>query len=100
MNDVVIAVLIIAVWNVTVFAIYGLDKRKAKHGSRRVSEKTLMTAAALIGGLGALVGMYVFHHKTKHLKFVIGVPLLLIMNIAVVIAAAAYFGWLNFPIIW
>ena len=71
-------------WNVTVFSTYGIDKRKARHGRRRISEKTLLLAAALMGGFGALLGMGVFRHKTKHIRFVIGVPLLLILNIATI----------------
>ena len=64
--------------------MYGLDKQKAKQRKRRISEATLMLSAALMGGVGALLGMRAFRHKTKHLKFKIGVPLLLILNIAVV----------------
>ena len=79
------AAVILVVWNAVVFAMYGLDKRKSRDGGRRVSEKALLTAAALLGGPGALLGMFVFRHKTKHLKFRIGVPLLLIVNIAVVV---------------
>ena len=79
------AAIIVAVWNTIVFAMYGLDKRKAKRHGRRISEKALLLAAALLGSLGALFGMYVFRHKTKHLKFKIGVPVLLIGNIASII---------------
>ena len=75
------------IWNMIVFALYGIDKRKAKRGVRRISEKTLLLSAALMGGVGALFGMYVFRHKTKHIKFTIGVPLLLILNIAVAVVA-------------
>lgn len=82
------AISILGVWNIVVFVMYGIDKRKAKRGSSRISERSLLLSAAFIGGPGALLGMSVFRHKTKHAKFVIGVPLLLIMNIAVVVAAA------------
>jgi len=81
------AITILGIWNIIVFAIYGIDKRKSKRGQPRISEKNLLLLAALMGGLGALFGMYVFRHKTKHAKFKIGVPLLLIINIAVVIVA-------------
>ena len=80
-------ILLFAIWNITVFAIYGIDKHKAVRGSRRISEKTLLLTAALMGGLGALFGMAVFRHKTRHAKFVGGVPLLLIVNIAAVLFA-------------
>jgi uncharacterized membrane protein YsdA (DUF1294 family) len=80
----------VSIWNTVVFCLYGIDKRKAKHGGRRVSEKTLLLSAAFMGGLGALFGMTVFRHKTKHIKFKIGVPLLLIVNIAVVVFLMFY----------
>jgi uncharacterized membrane protein YsdA (DUF1294 family)/rhodanese-related sulfurtransferase len=83
MTRVNIAVLII-VWNAIAFAVYGIDKFNARHGRRRISEKALLLSAALMGGFGALLGMCIFRHKTKHFKFVIGVPLLLALNVAVV----------------
>ena len=100
MNDVAVIALIITVWNIIVLGMYGLDKHRAKHGSHRISEKTLIIITALIGVLGALVGMYIFRHKTKHLKFVIGVPLLLVFNIAVVLVMAVYFDLLSLPLAW
>jgi len=84
LNIEIIAIIALIIWNIIVFAMYGLDKQKAKLRKRRISERTLMLSALLMGGTGALFGMSVFRHKTKHLKFKIGVPLLLILNIAVV----------------
>ncbi len=72
----------LAAWNLIVFCVYGLDKYKAKHDRWRIKERTLMLCAFFFGGLGALLGMRVFHHKTKHRLFTIGVPLCLILNIA------------------
>ena len=97
MNHVEIAAIILAVWNVIVFFIYGIDKTKAKHGKRRISEKTLMLTAVLMGAPGALLGMTVFRHKTKHIKFKIGVPLLLIVNVAVIIVAVNGLGVFDMP---
>ena len=74
-------------WNTIVFLLYGIDKRKAKKNKQRISEKTLLLSAAFMGEVGALFGMYVFRHKTQYMKFKIGVPLLLILNIAVVAVA-------------
>ena len=71
-----------AVWNLVVFVIYGMDKRRAKKDKWRISEKTLILLALFFGGTGALIGMGVFHHKTKHKKFQIGVPLLTLLNYA------------------
>jgi uncharacterized membrane protein YsdA (DUF1294 family) len=61
--------------------MYGIDKNKAKRNKQRISEKTLLISAALMGGIGALLGMYIFRQKTKHLKFKISVPILLLANI-------------------
>lgn len=57
------------------------DKRKAQKNLWRIPERTLMTVAALGGSLGCLIGMYAFRHKTRHRKFVIGVPVLLILQL-------------------
>lgn len=58
-----------------------LDKIKAVKNRWRISENTLMFTALIGGSLGCLIGMYTFRHKTKHKKFTIGIPLLLIANI-------------------
>lgn len=78
------AVAVITIWNIAVFAMYGLDKSYAKRGGRRISERTLLLSAAFMGATGALFGMYIFRHKTKHMRFKLGVPLLLILNGAIV----------------
>ena len=85
------------IWNAAVFALYGIDKRRAKRNRRRFRESTLLLAAALMGGLGAWLGMYTFRHKTRHIKFRIGVPLLLIVNIAAAAVALTCLGGLNQP---
>ena len=72
----------LAAWNLIVFCVYGLDKYKAKKDKWRIPEKTLLLLAFFFGGLGAFFGMRVFHHKTKHRLFTIGVPLCLLLNIA------------------
>ena len=62
-----------------------LDKRKAVKNRWRISENTLMLTALIGGALGILIDMYAFRHKTKHKKFTIGVPVLLIVNILYII---------------
>ena len=74
----------LAIWNIIVFFIYGLDKLKAKTGSWRISEKRLLLCAFFLGGFGAFAGMLVFRHKTKHLKFRVLVPLACILGAAIV----------------
>jgi uncharacterized membrane protein YsdA (DUF1294 family) len=58
-----------------------LDKRKAKKHEWRIPEARLFGTAALFGSFGILLGMYLFRHKTKHWKFVVFVPMLLLINI-------------------
>ena len=63
------------IWNAVVFSLYAVDKRKAKKGEWRISEKTLLLIALLFGGAGAYLGMLAFRHKTKHTAFTVLVPL-------------------------
>lgn len=72
--------------NLITFFIMWLDKRKAKKGRWRIPENTLLLFVLLGGGIGGIVGMYVFHHKTQKAKFVIGFPVILICEILIVIA--------------
>ena len=80
---------VLLVWlaaiNLVTFAVYGIDKAKAKRGAWRVPEKTLFLLPLLGGSLGALLGMRVFHHKTKHWYFVWGIPLILPAQIALAV---------------
>lgn len=70
--------------NVLTFFVYGWDKWKAKHGEWRISEATLLMLAVVGGTIGALLGMQVWHHKTKHLKFKYGLPLIFLAQIALI----------------
>ena len=80
---------VLLVWlaaiNLVTFAVYGSDKAKAKRGTWRVPEKTLFLLPLLGGSLGALLGMRVFHHKTKHWYFVWGIPLILLAQLALAV---------------
>lgn len=67
--------------NVVTFFVYGADKRKAKKDKWRVPERTLFLLAIIGGSIGALAGMYVFHHKTKHWYFKFGIPAILLLQI-------------------
>lgn len=67
--------------NAAAFTLMLVDKWKAKWGHWRIPEKTLFLTAALGGSIGALAGMYLFRHKTKHLSFTIGMPLILALQI-------------------
>ena len=59
-----------------------IDKQRARKQAWRIPERILMTVAAIGGSLGTLIGMHLFRHKTKHLKFTLGVPAILIAQIA------------------
>lgn len=61
-----------------------IDKKKSIKNAYRIPEKNLFFICILGGSLGMLIGMYKFHHKTKHNKFIYGVPLLLILNIIMI----------------
>lgn len=67
--------------NIAAFALMGIDKRRAIRHQWRIKEITLFLCAIIGGGIGADIGMYVFHHKTKHWYFVLGMPLLIIINL-------------------
>ena len=69
--------------NIVGFSIMGIDKKRAKRHQWRIPEKTLFLIAILFGSVGSIAGMYVFRHKTKHPKFVIGMPVILAAQILV-----------------
>ena len=70
--------------NIATFLLYGIDKYKAKKGRWRISEATLLLMAVIGGSIGAWAGMRLWHHKTMHKMFKYGIPLILIMQIALV----------------
>lgn len=72
--------------NLITFFIMWVDKKKAKWGKWRIQEKTLFILCAIGGSIGGICGMYKFRHKTKKTKFVIGFPLILIIQILCVIS--------------
>ena len=78
-------VIYIIVINIIGFLAMFIDKRKAQKGSWRIPEKTLLMITLLGGGIGTLVGMYLFRHKTKKLKFTVGIPVILISEIVLII---------------
>ena len=71
--------------NIATFLLYGIDKYKAKKGKWRISEATLLTMAAIGGSIGAWAGMRLWHHKTMHKKFKYGIPVIIILQIALVV---------------
>lgn len=67
--------------NIITFFIYGIDKHKAKKNKWRISEAFLLALALLGGSVGGWLGMKVWHHKTMHKKFQLGVPLIFILQV-------------------
>lgn len=75
MKEILIAYLVVI--NLVAIVLMYIDKQKARKHQWRISEDTLIGVAILGGGIGALWGMHVFRHKTKHAKFTIGIPIIL-----------------------
>lgn len=71
----------LAIINAAAFLLMLIDKQKARKNRWRIPEATLIMSAVLGGSVGALLGMYTFRHKTKHLKFTLGVPFILVLQI-------------------
>lgn len=90
MNKLLIAYLLLI--NALGFGLMLLDKWKAKKNRWRIRESTLMLVAALGGSVGSLLGMYAVRHKTKHLKFTLGIPLFLVAQCLLAVLLLAYGG--------
>ena len=84
----------LALINLTAFLAFGIDKWKAKRpNARRIPERTLFFLAMLGGSIGALLGMKVWHHKTLHKTFTIGIPVILILQI--VLGSLVYWNFIR-----
>ena len=75
----------LSIINAISFVLMLVDKIKAKHQRWRIPEKVLLGVSFIGGSLGGVIGMYLFRHKTKHLRFAIGIPLMLIAHVALLI---------------
>ena len=75
----------IIILNAITFVVYGIDKWKAMKNRWRIPESTLLLLAVVGGSIGALLGMKVWHHKTKHKKFKYGIPLIIVLQICVLL---------------
>ena len=83
-------VLYLAAINIIAMAAMAADKKRAGSGSRRIPERTLFLLAALGGSAGAIAGMFIFRHKTRHLSFRIGLPAIFIVQCALVFLLRGY----------
>lgn len=77
---------IILCYNLFTFLLMGYDKRQARRGGKRVRERTLLLSAVLCGGPGAFLGMELFRHKTRHLRFRVLLPVCAILQLAAVVS--------------
>lgn len=76
--------------NLVSFVTMYIDKRKAQAHKWRIPEGRLFLLASALGSIGILAGMQVFRHKTKHMKFVIGIPFIIVLQIIIVYLAVRY----------
>lgn len=82
-HQLIIAYLVLV--NASAFILMLADKQKARRSVWRIPEGTLLGVAAIGGSLGAVIGMHLFRHKTRHLKFRLGLPLMLAVQICLLI---------------
>ena len=82
--------LALAAVNLLDFVLMGVDKAKARRGAWRIPESTLLLFAILGGSVGGLLGMLLFRHKTRHAAFALGLPLILLAQLALAWAARRY----------
>ena len=75
--------------NVVTFALYGIDKYRAKKGRWRIPERTLLLLPLLGGSVGGILGMAAFHHKTRHWYFRVGLPAMFLLQAALSVYLAA-----------
>lgn len=85
MNVIMLILIYIFVLNVVGFALMWIDKRRAIKRAFRIPEATLFTVAVIGGSIGAIAGMFLFHHKTRHWYFLYGLPIILIIQIGMIV---------------
>lgn len=91
MNSYIVSISVWIVLCLVSFCQFGIDKKRARQGQWRIPEKTLWITAALGGSAGAWLGMYVFHHKTRHAGFRFGMPALIVIQLLAAIGALYFF---------
>lgn len=86
-------ILLMVIWNSIAFIMMGIDKRRAIKDEEKISEKTLLMSAFIMGAVGIGAGAIVFNHKTRKVTFKVGLPVALIVNAAVI------YGLIHFNIV-
>ena len=85
MNVILLLTAYVVIVNLVGFALMGIDKYKAIKRGFRIPEATLFTVAIIGGSIGSIIGMFFFRHKTRHWYFVYGMPVILILQIALLV---------------
>jgi uncharacterized membrane protein YsdA (DUF1294 family) len=81
--------------NLAGYISMGIDKDRARKNRWRIRERSLFLISILGGSFGSLLGMILFHHKTKHIKFILGIPVILLLQIIILVYILSYcFGML------
>lgn len=96
MNPIHLIIYYLLIINVISLLAMGADKLKAKKRAWRIPESTLFTLAVFGGSVGAIIGMHLFHHKTRHWYFLYGMPCILVIQIIIVLAL--YYSPLEFMV--
>lgn len=86
MNVILLLIIYVFFINLIGFIIMGIDKKRAKNHAFRIPEAVLFVIAIIGGSIGSIVGMRLFHHKTRHWYFTYGIPAILILQIIIIIA--------------
>ena len=84
MNMIKYFIIYLIIVNLIAFIAMYLDKRKARYGKWRIPEQSLLVLALIGGSIGSIIGMYTFRHKTKKLRFSIGFPIILLLQIILI----------------
>lgn len=85
MNVIILLISYFLVLNIVGFIIMGVDKRRARKHAFRIPEASLFTIAIIGGSIGSIIGMYFYHHKTRHWRFVYGLPFILLIQILLLV---------------
>lgn len=86
MNSFDLILTYVIVVNLVSFFVMGIDKRKARKRAFRIPEATLFVLALIGGSLGSIIGMHLFHHKTRHWYFLYGMPVILALQVILILA--------------
>lgn len=85
-----IIIIYVVIVNIIGFLLMGIDKGRAKMKQWRIKEKNLFLIALIGGSFGSIIGMQFFRHKTKHIKFTLGMPIILLLHLGILVFSISY----------